>query len=151
MLVREKYGAANENKVFELLGAYALRGKILFPPEVCDELERGAASQTDADVRWVRKHRERCERVATPENVRRVLAKVPELLDVNNPNEQADPYVLAVALDLQIGGFHVCIITDDRRDRGKKLSLATASGIFMIANVPFLGFMRGEGLLEPSF
>lgn len=151
ILVREKYGAANEERVFEQLGGYVSRGKMFFPPEVCGELERGADSLTnpDAALRWVRAHKDRCERAATPANIRRVLAKVEELLDVDNPNEQADPYVLAVALDFQIGGFRVCIITDDRRDRGKKLSLASASGIFMIATVPLLGFMRGEGLLGP--
>ncbi len=150
--VREKYSAAKEETVFEQLGVYATNGKMFFPPEVCGELERGAESEAnpDAVLRWVLAHKRRCERVATPENIRRVLAKVEELIDVDSPHEQADPYVLAVAVDLQIGGFHVCIITDDRRDKPKRLSLATASGIFMIPTVPLLGFMRGEGLLEPD-
>lgn len=150
--VREKYSAAKEKQVFDQLSDYANRGKMLFPPEVCGELERGAESETnpDAALRWVRAHKDQCERAATPENIRRVLAKVPELIDVDSPNEQADPYVLAVAVDLQISGFRVCIITDDRKDKPKKLSLATAGGIFMVATVPLLGFMRGEGLLEPD-
>jgi hypothetical protein len=82
---------------------------------------------------WVRNYRHCAERKADLGIVRRVLERCPDLLDPDKPDEQADPYVLAVALDLKTGGFDVCVVTDDRRDRlPTKLSLATAAGMFQV-------------------
>ncbi len=150
LAVREIYGASRERAVFVALSKYATRRKLFYPPEVWRELERAAESQTnpDAALKWVREHRHCSERAADGATIRRVLAKVPELLDVDNPNEQADCYVLAVGVDLSVGGFDVCIITDDRRDKGQHISLATATGMFRLPNVPLHAFVRGEGVLE---
>jgi len=149
LAVRETYSAAHERKVFSAMTKYATRQKLLYPPEVCAELERGAESESNPDppLVWARNHRHCSERPADLATVRRVLDRVPELLDPDNPNEQADPYVLAVSLDLHIGGFDVCVVTDDRRDRPPtKISLATAVGMFRLATVPLHAFLRGERL-----
>ena len=148
LAVREVYGAANERKVLSAMAKYATRKKLLYPPEVCGELERGSESESNPDppLIWARNHRHCSERAADLATVRRVLDRVPDLLDPDNPNEQADPYVLAVSLDLHIGGFDVCVVTDDRRDRPTKVSLATAVGMFRLATVPLHAFVRGENL-----
>jgi hypothetical protein len=148
LAVREIFGAAHERKVLAALAKYATRGKLWYPPEVCGELERGEAATSSADfpLVWVRNHRHCAERKADLGIVRRVLDRCPDLLDPDKPDEQADPYVLAVALDLRTGGFDVCVVTDDRRDRPMKLSLATATGMFQMPNVPLHAFVRGEQL-----
>ncbi len=111
--------------------------------------ETYGASRERAVFAVLSKYATHCsERAADPATIRKVLAKVPELLDVDNPNEQADCYVLAVAVDLNVGGFDVCVVTDDRRDKGQHISLATATGMFRLPNVPLHAFVRGEGLLE---
>src|SRR5437762_296912 len=134
--------------VFKAMAKYATRQKLLYPTEVRAELERGSESQSNPDppLVWVRDHRHCSERPADLATVGRVLARVPDLLDPDNPHEQADPYVLAVSLDLQIGGFDVCVVTDDRRDRPTRISLATAVGMFRLATVPLHAFVRGEKL-----
>lgn len=148
LAVRETYGAAHERKVLAALAKYATRGKLWYPPEVCGELEDGedAASGPDFPLVWVRNHRHCAERKADLGTVRRVLDRCSDLLDPDKPEEQADPYVLAVAIDLKIGGFDVCVVTDDRKDKPTKLSLATATGMFQVPSVPLHAFVRGEKL-----
>jgi len=93
--------------------------------------------------------RNRChcvERKADLGTVLSVLDRCTDLLDHDKPEEQDDPYVLAVAIDLKIGGFDVCVVTDDRKDRPTKLSLATATGMFQVPSVPLHAFVRGEKL-----
>lgn len=80
------------------------------------------------------------------ETVQRVLAKAPRLIDADSTRDQADPYVIALALDTQnLGG--VSILSDDRHDRSdgkgglQKVSLATAAGLWDLPVTPLAGFM----------
>ena len=82
------------------------------------------------------------------ETVKAVLKDVPDVLDPDIPHEQADPYVLALALDHQgLGLYPVTVVTDDRRDKPTKLSLATAAGVLRVPTVPLHAFVRTSRLL----
>jgi uncharacterized protein DUF4411 len=148
LAIREHFSSAHERKILAGMAGYATRKKLFYPPEVCSELERGAESLSnpDAPLIWARDHKHCSERPAELTTLRRILERVPDLIDPDNPYEQADPYVLAVALDLHIGGFDVCVVTEDRRDRPTRVSLATAAGMFRLATVPLHAFVRGEKL-----
>ena len=142
--VRETFGKARESKLLTRLGELAASGNLIFPPEVLGELERGAAVEPDAPLLWARKNRATAERKANLETVKAVLKIAPDVLDPDIPHEQADPYVLALAVDQQgLGLYDVTIITDDRRDKPAKLSLATAAGMLRIPSVPLHAFARG--------
>jgi hypothetical protein len=146
------FGRANERRVWDGLTDLATKSHVLFPPEVCAELELGAAANPDPPLEWARRHRGCSERKASFEVVREVLTIAPELVDPDSPHEQADPYVVALALELKRGGFDVRVITDDRKDkrtRPIKLSVVTAAGLLGIATVPLFAFLRIEGL-EPE-
>ena len=119
---------------------------IYFPPEVVHELERGSSGGPPVDpaLAWVRQHRSACERTARWETVKTVLQRVPDLLDADNPHEQADPYVVALAIDLVTLFGVPTIITDDRRDKPTKTSLATAAGLHALPTIPMNAFLRSQ-------
>lgn len=143
--VREQFGRAGERRVFTALSGLVAKGWLFFPPEVYHELERGSPSDgltDDPALDWAKTARTHAEKPANLETVRDVLAVAPELIDPDKTNEQADPYVLALAIDLRGLGFEVTVVTDDFRDKPNKLSLATGAGMLGVPSVPLIGFAR---------
>lgn len=137
---------AKQGAIFERLTMLAGAHRLIFPPQVREELEWAEADhQNDPALEWVRKVKEKAERAANLETVQQVLVRTPLLIDADSPRDQADPYVVALAIDTQnLGG--VSILSDDRRDKSdgrgglQKLSVATAAGLWDILVVPLTGF-----------
>jgi hypothetical protein len=137
---------ARQAAVFKKLTLLAKSGRLIFPPQVREELEWGEADHpSDAALAWIHRAKADSERTANLDTVQRVLARAPLLVDVDSKRDQADPYVIALALDSEsLGG--VSILSDDRRDRFdgfgalQKLSVATAAGLWDIPVVPLAGF-----------
>lgn len=146
--VRETFGRSRESKLLTSLNQLTATSSLFFPPEVLAELERGSQSEPDPPLIWARNNRGRAEKKASLETVKAVLSVVPDVLDPDMPDPQADPYVLALALDQQgLGLYQVTVVTEDRRDKPTKLSLATAAGLLRLPTVPLRAFVRSKGLL----
>src|SRR5262249_39773566 len=99
LAIREIFGRAREGQVFSELSKLASKGYIVFPPEVRGELERGSESPSNPDpaLQWARRHQGEAERRVDLDRAKDVLRRVPDVIDPENPREQADPYVLALA------------------------------------------------------
>jgi hypothetical protein len=145
--VRQRFGRSNERKVFSALTSLIKKGELIWPPEVTHEVE--AALIADSAVRWVKANREIAERSAKLETVKSVLFQAPTLIDSNATREQADPYVVALALDVASGDLFppkVTVVTEDRRDKPGKLSLATAAGLLGLPTVPLHALIASIGV-----
>jgi hypothetical protein len=143
--VREQVSRAHERKVFNALSSMANGSRLLWPPEVTQEVE--AALIADSAAVWVRAHRLPGERTPKLETVKSILRKAPSLVDPDATRDQADPYVVAVALEIASDDLFaplVTIITEDRRDKPTKLSLATAAGLHGIPTIPLLAFLSSQ-------
>lgn len=133
--------------VFRKLLAMAEASRIIFPPQVRHELEWAEVDHPDdRALAWIRRVRDKAERAADLATVRRVLTRAPQLIDAASTRDQADPYVVALALDSDsLGG--VSILSDDRVDRfdgrgaPRKLSVATVAGLYDVPVVPLAGFV----------
>lgn len=138
---------AKQVAVFNKLTTLVKSGLLVFPAQVREELERGDTEHpSDPVLAWIRRAKIDAEQPANLDTVRRVLARAPLLIDAESPRDQADPYVIALALDsMSLGG--VSILSEDRRDRPdgagglQKLSVATAAGLWDIPVVPLAGFI----------
>lgn len=138
-----------------VLGALKERaegGRLFVAREVVKELEKfssaGSSRVHDEFVKWARA----CPPAATTvpidfAAVRQVIARVPSLVDADAHDEEADPYVLTLAIELQRSGLEVVVVTEDRRDKPMHMSLASACGIFRLPSIPLLPFLHDEGLL----
>jgi hypothetical protein len=143
--VREVVSRAQERKVFTALGSLASASQLFWPPEVTQEVE--AALTRDSAVTWIKAHRVSGERTPKLETVKSVLLKAPTLVDPDSTREQADPYVVALAIEMASDDFFapsVTIITEDRRDKPTKFSLATAAGLLGIPTVPLRAFLNSR-------
>jgi hypothetical protein len=143
--VREQVSRVHERKVFNALSSLAAASRLCWPPEVTQEVE--TALIADSAVAWVRALRVPGERTAKLETVKSVLQKAPLLVDPDATREQADPYVVALALEIASDDFFAplaTIITEDRRDKPTKLSLATAAGLHGIPTIPLRAFLSSQ-------
>ncbi len=145
--VKEQVGRAYEGKVFRALTSLTTKSQLCWPPEVTQEVE--AALVADSAVAWIKARRESGERSPDFETVKSVLVKAPTLVDADSTREQADPYVVALALEMGSGDLfapNVTVITEDRRDKPTKLSLATAAGLHRIPTLPLRAFLASMGI-----
>lgn len=136
--------------IFRRMGKLVEEGRLVFPKEVVEELERFADPDApDEQYEWAKRYEpEACGNQPSLELVREVLEKVPKVLDPNKDTgvEEADPYVLAMARRLQAEGKDVRIVTEENKESPTKMSLRTAAGVLGFASVPLEAFLEFEGV-----
>jgi hypothetical protein len=80
-----------------------------------------------------------------------VLEQVQEVLDPDKLGvEEADPYVLALAIYLQQQGKQVMVLTEERKDRPDKISMTTACGVLRLPCLPVHMFLRINGIWQAT-
>jgi hypothetical protein len=128
--------AAERNRVYRALGALVEEGRLFFPSQVYEELERwhDVGEAEDLPFEWACAFKGRATAAATPDElfvaVRAVLNEVDNLVDFDkvSPADDADPWVVGLALHLAQAGHSVSVITEDRSDRDHKTSMVSACG-----------------------
>jgi hypothetical protein len=136
-------------KTFTALTKLVKATRLVYPPEVVDELKRSADPDApDAQFQWAESNAAHAtpQATCTPEETKTVLAIVPEVLDPMKDAgaEEADPYVLAAALKLREQGTDARVVTQETKDTPTKMSLNTAAGILGIPSVPLRGLLLTE-------
>lgn len=150
--VRRCFPKPSQKLVYARLEVLVEAGHIIFPKEVQDELERAINPKLNPDdlpLAWCRRVSPTAISNPAIETVKAVLARVPTVLDpdkVVGP-EEADPYVLARAVELKREGREACIITQEKNDKPNKLSLSSAAGILKLPAVTVIAFLQAEGLM----
>lgn len=148
--IRRSVQNKQKRHVFECLTKLVQDGVLFFPKEVVKELARKADPESpDAQYEWART----VERAATAtpvpyETVREVLAHVPRVLDPEKEGaDEADPYVIAVGLELQRTGRRVVVVTEENKETPTKMSLRTAAGLLGLPAVPLVAFLESRGIV----
>jgi len=100
-------------------------GRLTFPREVAREVKDVA--HPDAPGVWVHGVEKKSRHPRDPDDatVRRVLAAAPDLIDPDSSHE-ADPYVIAVAIELEAAGHLPTVVSEDVADRPSHTSVRTA-------------------------
>ena len=110
------------------MSARVTAGAVAFPRQVVAELS--AVRHPDAPGAWIASaKRSMCHPEPAEETLVRVLAVAHDLVEVDNPNDAADPYVVAMALELaeRHPESRVVLVTNDVVDRlPVKIALKTA-------------------------
>ena len=150
MDIKSKTSVDVRARLYPRLNSLASEGKLLLPREVISEMKRGAQPRhRDEALEWVvAREAQICGVEPTVEELRAIMQEVGDVVDheKDSGEDDADPYVLALAVKLQAGGLRVRIVTEDRKDRQRKVSLTTAAGILGVPCVPLSGFLRAEGI-----
>lgn len=139
------------------LDGLVIAGQLLFPKTVLGEMERWTGTKDegqDPPLAWARRNAKHLKHLPErPETLGVVLAEVPQVLDPEKVGgaEEADPYVLALALKLQNEGRTVTVLNEERKDRPDKMSLTTACGVLRLVSLPVGTFLARRGLRSASF
>lgn len=147
-------GFTNEQKpqVFNGLTNLVSAGRLIYPSLVLEELERAAKGKApDAQYMWAKANSSTAtsQAACSLEEAKAVLAIVPTVLDPQKDSgaDEADPYILAVAVRLREDDIDARIVTEERTDTPTKMSLNTAAGILGIPSLPLSGLAIAEKLL----
>lgn len=132
--------------VLDHLKGLVREGRVTFPKQVKEELYKPTshdlASQWVFQTASLRRYPEPSLDVLAS-----VLTKVPRLADPTKSTEDADPYIVALALELlQKGALHA-LVTEDVRDR-RSTSIATACATLGIPWLTTLQFLVDCGAPE---
>ena len=143
---------SQRQKIFKEMARLVTEGRLAYPSQVVAELERYAQSKSpDPQFTWAKQNASvaRNNGDCSLDEVKDVLTEVPDVLDPDKDTgqDEADPYVLAVARKLREDGIDARVITEERRDTSRKMSVNTAAGILGIPSVPLLAFLRAEKIL----
>jgi hypothetical protein len=144
--IKSEVPRADRAAVFAALSALVAAGRLVFPPEVVKELKRNTGSAPDDACRWaVGAEAIACQPVSH-DQAKAVLAQVPQILDPRKDSgeDEADPYVLALAVKLRDQGVDARVVVQEVRGAPAKMSLNTACGMLGVPSVPLLGLLRVE-------
>lgn len=154
--VRRKVQTSKQAAVYRRLKKRVEEGSLVFPVQVYDELKRAKSNDTtkeDKPFEFAEATKKTATRLGTSYDfVVRVMAATPKVLDIDKPagSDEADPYILALALKLSQDGHLVTVITEERKDRPDKMSLNTACGLLRLPCVPIVAFLESEGIWAPD-
>jgi len=144
----------NMQGVYDALTSMVIRGQLVFPPAVLNELEAWERSRSGPDppLRWARENQERATRFKHGIDYwKKVMTEAGEVIDPDKSGaDEADPHVLALALYLVDERYTVTVVTEDRKDRPDKISLNSACGILRLPCLPVRIFLRRLGIWPKS-
>jgi hypothetical protein len=156
--VRRLFSQANRaarERVYERLSQLVRTGSLTFPELVCEELARGhegLADQDDAPFAWGQVNRGAAVSDAELfDDAKAVLAAAPNLLDRDKTSgaDEADPYVVGLALKHAREGRQVAVVADDRNDTPDKTSIQSACGLVGIPAMSMRAFLGHLGIVPP--
>lgn len=126
-LVEAKFVLAvgDQWSTFKLLEDMVTRGEVAMPRLVIREVAEIA--HPDLPGAWAPGVRDSQVHPLDPDwkHLSRVMLEAGDVVDPNKSTEDADPYVLALALQLVEEGFRVVVVTEDRIDR-HRIAVTTA-------------------------
>lgn len=123
--------------------------RLVYPKEVVHELKRYQGPEQPA-LQWAEKHEgEATIRQPSLTQVRDVLAEVEEVLDPDKDSgaDEADPYVLAMAMALKSEGSDVRVVTEEFKTTSTKMCLAGAAGYLGLPSVSLRVLLKFENIL----
>lgn len=139
---------AEKERVWNAVRERMDRGNVVFPPHVLWELKRQHHQMEKQDWPYETVAAANSDK-AMPlsdldmiSEVKRVLASCSAVLDAKKASgaDEADPWVVAMALKLVEDGERVVVVCDDRKDTVVKMSLRTACGIHGIGTISARAF-----------
>lgn len=145
---------AQYTAVYTELDDWVHRGAMVFPPQVLSELNRFTEQiqkkrGLDPPFSWAKRNESKATRYGPMhDGAKVVLERVPDLIDPDKVSvggvDDADPYIVALALALVTENHAVTIITEDFNTTPAKVALADAAGLFRIPTVRVRTFLKDE-------
>ena len=140
-------GVSDQWEVFKRLEQLVEQGRIAMPRQVINEVSKIA--HPDLPGAWAPGVRSRLKFSLDvgDEYVQRVMREAGDVIDSDKSTEDADPYVLAEALQLRAQGLEVVVVTDDHVDHTPlRIAMTTACDRLDIRHMDSRGFLTSCGI-----
>lgn len=127
-------------KLWKNIEEVVLKGLIISPDQVFDELERGQ----DELFNWVKRNKSHIFNqgldINIQNNLRLILATYSSTIDINNPKTEADTFVVA------IGMKNKCtVVSQERKNPQGKLRIPDLCDAFKIKHISLQDYIREQG------
>jgi len=136
---------ADQWRTFKLLEDMVRGGSLAMPRLVIREISEIA--HPDLPGAWAPGVRDIQQHPLDPQwqHVQRVMSQAGEVVDPNKTKDDADPYVLALALQLLGDGYDARVVTEDRVDRNR-IAVTTACDRLAISHCSVRDFLTDLGI-----
>lgn len=116
------------------------------------ERECGKVQHPDVPGAWVLAKASASPHIRDPSYgmVATVMTEWPDLIDPEKETEDADPYVIARALEFQRDGQAVCVVTDETIKHPQRVTVSTVCAAYSIDAIKLDQFLGAEHLNVPS-
>ncbi|MFI5035941.1 MAG: DUF4411 family protein [Acidimicrobiales bacterium] len=134
-------------EIFKQLETLVVDGQIAMPRQVIREITEIA--HPDVPGVWASGVRGRLQHPVDADwsHLQRVMLTAGKVVDPNKTEEDADPYVLALALHLQANGHQVRVITDDHIDRlPMRIAMTSACQLLGLTSCSCRDYLAGLGV-----
>lgn len=153
--MRLYYPMQNFQTLWTRCNELILEGRLAAPVAVLEELKR----KDDELTAWANSHNKALFHEYSPyllDQVSYILEIFPDLIDHTSEHEQADPFVIAMALDRRDGpqrtihNYEVCVVTEERMpppkgSRPRKIKIPEVCKQFEIPCISMVDIIRLEG------
>ena len=150
--IRRAVSADEREKVYDHLTDMVKAGSLVFPVQVFDELHRFKnLTKPDPPYEWAKLNKAAASKYdPLYEHVKNVLAdsQLKNVLDPQKDHEEADPYVLALAMKIS-EQTAVGVLTQDRVSQPTKLSLNDGCGLVRIVTLTMEPFLIQQAIWTP--
>lgn len=113
-----------------------------------------ARSDPDPIYRWAKKNQAKATRHGVQFGMVKEILAHPQVSRVVDPDkagvEEADPYVLALAVYLKREGYDVTVLTEETKNRPDKLSMNTACGLLRLWCLSIEPFLVERNIWAPT-
>ena len=135
---------ADQWSVFKMLEQLVIDGQVAMPRHVLREA--GEMMHPDMPGAWASGMRDHLAHPLEPEwdHLAHVMNVAGDVVDPNKTEEDADPYVLALACQLA-SDHNVVVVTEDAIDR-TRIAMTTACGRLGLAHTDLRSFLGGLGV-----
>jgi hypothetical protein len=132
--------------LFRRMESLVEEGRIAFPRHVRTEMQDLA--HPDAPGVWAAGVFPAIKHAVDPDAdyIRRVMASdAKAVVDPNKAREDADPFIIAQALQLMDAGYEVCVVTEDHLDNPTRIALTKACDICSVEWIRLDEFLKDIG------
>lgn len=152
--IRRDYAKKDQIIIYEKLTLLINDDRLVYPIQVYDELARGTNQKkidNDLPFKFAKETKKHATRLGHQYETLAEILSHPEVSTIVDHEkvgvEEADPYILALAMHLKNNNMDVTVITEEKNDRPDKISMSSACGILKLYSVPIIPFVNNMNWL----
>ncbi len=152
--IRRKYEKKDQITIYDNLTLLINDDHLVYPVQVYNELDRGTNKkkiENDLPFKFAKETKKQATRFGNQYETLAEILSHPEVSTIVDSEkigvEEADLYILALAVHLKNNNMDVTVITEEKNDTPFKILMSSACGILKLYSIPILPFVNNMNWL----